>query len=189
MHRIHGSKPLGLSNPVRSCSLDCIPGNLRPLAVLQRVLPQVEQMNRGYVFDTIRDASGMVGMIMSHMPQVGSARHPGSHLLLHEAAAWADRCPFQFIHSVTLCLPERFLTSLLSLDTLTLESMDFDELAYQIFLNPGCLPKYPPRAPNVDSCFPWRIGYAEPGEQQVARQTNMLEVSDVIKNAQLCMAP
>lgn len=131
---------------------------------------QVEQMNRGYVFDTIRDASGMVGMIMSHMPFNLRCIQNLTLRYMKLQPGLIDALSLPTLDGAARP-PERLLTSLPLLDTLTLESTDFEELAYQVFCNPERSPKYSLRVLNVDSCVPWRVGYADPGAQQVARQT------------------
>lgn len=55
----------------------------------------------------------------------------------------------------------RFLLSLSALDTLTLESTDFERLANYLFRNSGNPPERKLRTLEVLTCFPWRRGFDE----------------------------
>lgn len=141
---------------------------------------EIEQSPMSFMGDGMsRDASEVFGMAMEYrLFALGGIKHltlrfvrlqPG--LIDALTVSVVDESYAQY-PSLSLSPAERFLLSLSSLDTLTLEATDFEALALNIFRNPQRLPKNPLRVLHVDSCDPWRVGYADPGSEEVRRQTS-----------------
>ena len=111
------------------------------------------------------DASELCGLILEHMP---FPLDKIKYLTFRFVSLWTDRSIIETITAADeasgsddACLPfaARLLMSLPALDTLTLESTDFEPLAFHLFRNPSRLPKYPLPRLQLSSCDPWRIGY------------------------------
>ncbi|KAF7974175.1 hypothetical protein HWV62_13307 [Athelia sp. TMB] len=131
---------------------------------------EIEQFSQDNMHDTIRDASSLFGMIMAHMPfNLRGLRHLTLRYVKLQPCL-IDSLSVPALDGVAIP-PERFLSSLPVLHTLTLEKTDFEQVAISIFHNPERVTKHALKVFNVDSCYPWRVGYVNPGREQVARET------------------
>ena len=109
-----------------------------------------------------RDVTKLCGEMLEHMPfPLDKITHLTLRYLILGQLGGEDFVPAVGTDYASLPPAARFLLSLPALDTLTLESTDFERLAVHLFRNPVNLPKRNVRALEVFTCSPWRMAFDE----------------------------
>lgn len=125
-----------------------------------------------------RDATQLCSEMLEHMPfPLDKIKHLTLRYLTLGQLGGEDFIPAAGVDDASMPPAARFLLSLPALDTLTLESTDFERLAIHLFRNPARPVKRSLRTLEVLTCSPWRKGFIDEN-RGVERKTSRLTDGD-----------
>lgn len=109
-----------------------------------------------------RDVTELCSSMLEHMPfPLDKIKHLTLRYMTLGQLGGEDFIPAADVKEESFPSAARFLLSLPALDTLTLESTDFEQLAIHLFRNPEKPAKRPLSTLQVLTCKPWRRGFVD----------------------------